>query len=110
VSSARRQKVTKRSARNTKAPKKKPHTSKRNGYISPAKIQSDYDPCPGVVGKRNLVDGLEEFFLLTPDTTRSGKIKLGDTNADNITTPDSPSSTVASPPRAVRGSYNQAPK
>jgi len=110
VKSAGRQKIAKKSASNTKAPKKKPHTSKRKGYVSPSKIQLDFGPMEVVVGERNLVGGWKEFCLLTPEYHRSGRFELGDTNADNTTTPDSPSSTVASSPRAVRGSYDQAPE
>jgi hypothetical protein len=108
VKSAERQKIAKKSASNTKAPKKKPHTSKREGYVSPSKIQLDYGSMEVVVGERNLVEGWKEFCLLTPEYHRSGR--FGYINAGNTTTPDSPNSTVASSRRAVRGSYDQAPE
>lgn len=122
-----RQKITKQSARTTKAPVKKARTSKSKGHVFLFNCWMDYYTIAVSIGERDLVDVQKEFERCMVEGhkdiagrlsrhnastrhSRSGKTHLKDADAENSATPNSPSSAIVQSPRFVRGSYDQAPK
>jgi hypothetical protein len=92
---AGRKGIAKKSALASKTPATKSPASKRNGYVVSSKIQIDYD---------------RSSEYSDTEVYRPGQAEPEDTNPETQTTPNSPSSAVVQSPRAVRGSYDQAPK
>jgi hypothetical protein len=87
--------VAKKKALAIMAPATKSRTGKRKGYVSSFQIQEGY-----TLASR--ISDAEE--------NRSGQPEFEDANAEAGPSSNSSSSTVVNPVRAVRVSYDQAPK